>query len=160
MVFRASDSRGAGGVLDRPDQGEPDVLIRSSTPGRGAFWRLVGIAVGAWGLTILAFFGFEAVTLRASRDVVVYRDGPAEPLHSFHLDGIVRPPIVEAGASDLRPDEEVIGVEVDGRPRAYRLSAFRDPAHHVVNDLIDGVPLTVSYCDLNDCVRTYTDRGK
>src|SRR4051794_27121115 len=87
MVFRASDSRGAGGVLDRPDQGEPDVLIRSSTPGRGAFWRLVGIAVGAWALTILAFFGYEAVTLRASRDDVDYRSDPAQPLHLFHMNG-------------------------------------------------------------------------
>jgi hypothetical protein len=123
-------------------------------------WRLVGIAVGAWALTVLGIFGYEALTLRLSRDDVGYNDGPAEPLHFVHAKGIVRPPIVEADASGLRPDEEVIGIEVDGHPRAYRLSAFRDRSEHVVNDLIAGVPVTVSYCDLSDCVRTYTDRGK
>jgi hypothetical protein len=129
-------------------------------PGRRASWRLVGIAIGTWALTVLGFFGYEALTLRASRDDVRINTGAVEPLFPFKMDGIVRPPIVEAGASGLRPDEEVIGVEVDGHPRAYRLAAFRDRSHHVVNDVIDGVPVTVSYCDISDCVRTYTDRGK
>jgi hypothetical protein len=129
-------------------------------PGRRAVWRLVGIAIGTWALTIIGFFGYEALTLRASRDDVVFGNRPADPLHLFRMEGIARPPIVEADSSGLRPDEEVIGVEVDGHPRAYRLSAFRDRSHHVVNDVIDGVPVTVSYCDLNDCARTYTDRGK
>jgi Protein of unknown function (DUF3179) len=135
------------------------VLNRSSTPGRRAFWRSIGIAIGAWATAILVFFGYEALTLRATRDVVNYGTEPADPLQRFRMEGIVRPPIVEASGSGLRPDEEVIGVEVDGHPRAYRLAAFRDRSHHVVNDLIDGVPVTVSYCDLGDCVRTYTDRG-
>jgi Protein of unknown function (DUF3179) len=136
------------------------VLIRTSTPGRRAFWRLAGIAVGAWAVTILGVFGYEALTLRVSRDDVGFNTDPANPFQPFRMPGIVRPPIVEAGASGLRPDEEVIGIEVDGHPRAYRLSAFRDRSHHVVNDMIDGVPVTVSYCDISDCVRTYTDPGK
>jgi hypothetical protein len=57
----------------------------------------------------------------------------------------------------MRDDEEVIGVEVGGRARAYRLDAFRDRTRHLVNDWIAGVPLSVAYCDLSDCVRVYTD---
>jgi len=160
MRFRATRLRESGGSLDRTAEGGPDVLIRTSRPGRRTFWRFAGIAVGAWALTILGFFGYEALTLRASRDDVDFNTGPVDPLQPFRMEGIVRPPIVEAGASGLRPDEEVIGIEVDGHPRAYRLAAFRDRSHHVVNDMIDGVPVTVSYCDLSDCVRTYTDHAK
>jgi hypothetical protein len=31
---------------------------------------------------------------------------------------------------------------------------------HIINDLIGGVPVSVAYCDLNDCTRVYTSRRK
>lgn len=74
------------------------------------------------------------------------------------MPGIDRPATVEAGASGLRADEEVIGLEVGGRARAYRLDALRDRSRHLVNDLIGGVPVAVAYCDLNNCVKAYTGR--
>jgi len=33
------------------------------------------------------------------------------------------------------------------------------PASHIVNDLIGGLPLSVSYCNLHDCVQVVTDKG-
>jgi hypothetical protein len=70
---------------------------------------------------------------------------------------VVRPPVVEADSAGLDEAEEVIGVEVRGKARAYRLKTMQDRDQHVINDIIDGVPVTVAYCDLSDCVRGYTD---
>ena len=68
-----------------------------------------------------------------------------------------RPPILEAAAATLRPEEIVFGVEVGGKARAYRLAAFDDPSGHLVNDLIGVVPVSVAYCNISRCVRAYTD---
>jgi hypothetical protein len=70
---------------------------------------------------------------------------------------IVQPPVLPAGEAELAGGEEVIGVAVGGKARAYRLGAFRFPSRHIVNDLIGGVPVSVTYCDRNDCARVYTD---
>jgi len=56
--------------------------------------------------------------------------------------------------------ERVIGVSVKGRNRAYRLLAMCTRTTHVVNDVIERVPVTVTYCDLRDCVRAFTQKGE
>jgi Protein of unknown function (DUF3179) len=70
---------------------------------------------------------------------------------------IRRPPTVGAREAAIRPDEEVIGVLVGGKARAYRLGAFREPRGHLVNDLLGGTAVSVAYCNLTDCVRAYTN---
>ena len=70
---------------------------------------------------------------------------------------ILRPPTQAAKTATLPPEEMVIGVVAGGRARAYRLAAFEGKSGHLVNDLIDGVPVSVAYCDLTKCVRVYTD---
>lgn len=53
----------------------------------------------------------------------------------------------------------MIGVTAGGKHRAYVVRAFDDkPIWHVVNDLLGGVPVTVTSCDRCDCVRTVTGR--
>ena len=111
--------------------------------------------MAAWGLTVAGIFGYERTVLWASRDGATFDGRPAEPLLKFRMPGIVRPPVVEADASGLRQDEEVLGLVVGGRARAYRLDALRDRSKHVVNDLVGGVPVTVAYCDISDCVSAY-----
>jgi hypothetical protein len=69
----------------------------------------------------------------------------------------VRPPILKASVAKMDPHEVVIGVEVGGNVRAYRLAAFDDASGHLVNDLLGGVPVSVAYCNLSRCVRVYTD---
>ena len=70
---------------------------------------------------------------------------------------ILRPPSVAAKEAKLQPDEIVIGVEVGGKPRAYRFTAFESRNGHLVNDLVGGVPVSVAYCDLTECLRVYSD---
>jgi hypothetical protein len=88
---------------------------------------LVGVGGVAWATSHLAFEGNDAP--------------PAPPDPVTHT---------------LRDDTEVIGVSVDGRHRAYVLDALRPAAQHVYNDLLGDTPVTVTYCDLAECVRVFT----
>jgi hypothetical protein len=80
---------------------------------------------------------------------VAWRENVAKP--------IVRPPTVKPSEATLQPDDFVIGVEVGGNARAYRLSAFDHPIGHLINDVVGDVPVSVAYCNLSRCVRVYTD---
>jgi hypothetical protein len=80
---------------------------------------------------------------------LVWRKRLAEP--------ILRPPSLAAYEAKLQPDEMVIGVEVGGKAQAYRFAAFELKSGHLVNDLVGGVPVSVAYCDLTECLRVYSD---
>jgi Protein of unknown function (DUF3179) len=67
-----------------------------------------------------------------------------------------RPGTLAAKDAGLPPDEKVIGVVVGGKARAYRVKAMEGRSQHLVNDLIAGVPVSVAYCNLTECVRVYT----
>jgi hypothetical protein len=78
----------------------------------------------------------------------------------FEVPGISSLAIVDAKkSSGLSDDEEVIGVVVAGHARAYRLKALRYPPWHIVNDLVEGVPVSVAYCNQTECARVYTRPG-
>jgi hypothetical protein len=82
-----------------------------------------------------------------------------DPNRRFEMKGI-RPPTVPADKAGLSDDDEVIGVVVDGKARAYQLKALYIGRHHVVNDLINGVPISVAYCNITNCTQVYTSRGR
>lgn len=46
-------------------------------------------------------------------------------------------------ATFLKPDDEVLGLVVAGRARAYAVTMLA--YHHVVNDVIEGIPVAVTY---------------
>ncbi len=69
---------------------------------------------------------------------------------------VKRPGTLAAKDAGLPPDEKVIGVVVGGKARAYRVKAMEGRSQHLVNDLIAGVPVSVAYCNLTECVRVYT----
>ena len=74
-----------------------------------------------------------------------------------NLPVISRPAILSAEAVALAADAIVIGVEAGGRHRAYALDAFYPRECHVINDWLGGKPITVTYCDMTDCVAVFTD---
>jgi hypothetical protein len=57
--------------------------------------------------------------------------------------------------ADIPDDAQVIGIVCDGRARAYSLAAMSLMTKHIVNDVIDTSPITVTYCDRLDCVRVF-----
>jgi Protein of unknown function (DUF3179) len=67
-----------------------------------------------------------------------------------------RPKTVPAAEAKVADDEDVIGIAVGGKYRAYCVSAMKNPWQHIVNDLLERVPVTVTYCDLLDCVQAFT----
>ncbi|MBO0697297.1 MAG: DUF3179 domain-containing protein, partial [Zavarzinella sp.] len=72
---------------------------------------------------------------------------------------ITDPPAVPAAAAKLADSEPVIGVTAGGKARAYRRSALEHVHYHVVNDLLGGVPVTVTRCDRKQCTRVFTGDG-
>lgn len=77
----------------------------------------------------------------------------------FMVPGIRQPAVVSAEAAALDDDAIVIGTQVGNRCRAYALAPLSSMAGHVVNDLIEGAPVTVTYCDETDCARVFSDPG-
>lgn len=73
----------------------------------------------------------------------------------FIMPGIDRPPVLPGYDAALDADEEVIGVDVHGKHRAYRLAALRRPPH-VANDLIGKTPVTATYCPNSDVSQTFS----
>jgi Protein of unknown function (DUF3179) len=71
----------------------------------------------------------------------------------------IQPPTVSAAAANLPDDEPVIGIVSHSKSRAYRIKAFAGMTNHVVNDVLDGVPVSVTHCDRDGCSRVYTGPG-
>jgi hypothetical protein len=74
----------------------------------------------------------------------------------FSLPGVTTPPHESARATRAPDGAEVVGVCVNGQYRAFCLSEMGSPHTHVVNDVIDQVPVTVTYCNRSGCVRVFT----
>jgi hypothetical protein len=75
------------------------------------------------------------------------------------LPGLRLPPVETAELARVNSDEEVIGISVGGLHRAYLDSAMSTFRTHVINDLIGGVAVTVTFCDGTGCARAFTSKG-
>jgi hypothetical protein len=106
----------------------------TSTGGRWRLWILLGV-VGA-GLALIPLLGDVAVIV------------PPEPTVAP-----TQPPDADSGSV---PDSvEVIGVAIDDRHRAYALSDLWFPERHVLNDMVGNTPISVTFCNLGNCVRAF-----
>jgi hypothetical protein len=85
---------------------------------------------------------------------------PPLPLHMpLRLDvpAIENPPLEYADEVGLEDDAIVIGIVVNGEPRAYLREAFdMSPNFHVVTDSIDSMPVAITHCDRLRCTRVFT----
>lgn len=128
---------------------------------RNAVGLILAILV-AWAGAVGYSYWSERSALRG-RKYMAYeeRDGrelPEDLLHAWwpkDREGVVRPPAVAASGARIADEEEVFGVEVGGKARAYRLKAMSEIEQHIVNDDVGGVPVSVLYCDMSDCARAY-----
>lgn len=70
---------------------------------------------------------------------------------------VCQPSTVPTEKAALDDDTPVIGVLAKGHARAYLLEAFeRGPSSHIVNDVLGGVPVSVTHCDISGCTRVFT----
>lgn len=70
---------------------------------------------------------------------------------------IENPPLEYADEVGLDDEAIVIGIVVNGEPRAYLREAFAmSPSRHVVTDSIDSTPVAITHCDRIGCTRVFT----
>jgi hypothetical protein len=92
-----------------------------------------------------------------------YQAPRAEPSDSdifIVVSGIPMPPAQPASEAGLDEDAEVIGVCVGGQARAYAVASMGfSPTRHVVNDMLGGRAVSVTYCDRRRCSRVFTSES-
>jgi hypothetical protein len=78
------------------------------------------------------------------------------------LPGMIAPVTLTATEAQVSGTEQVIGITIGDEHRAYLVNAFAPIGQKVVNDLINGIPVTVTYCDIHERARAFTssDRGE
>jgi len=55
---------------------------------------------------------------------------------------------VEGAVQTVRDEYYVVGVELNGESRAYPLNMLSRPDHHVLDDVLGGQPIAVTWCGL------------
>jgi hypothetical protein len=114
--------------------------------------RLFLLLVAAVGLLGLAGWWVYSV-----RETLVFS---APAVYDAPRYAIVAPPIRHADRVNLPDHEQIIGVLIDGKARAYQVRAMSGgPKVHVVNDKVGAAPLTVTHCDRLNCTRVFTGPG-
>jgi hypothetical protein len=113
---------------------------------------LLGVGLGV----MLAVMG------RAPAGAEVLADGatrlpPPPAVDSAELDKLLPPDAIpaindpqfetaQAAAALLKPDERVIGLVINGQARAYPINIMS--SHEIVNDVVGGQPVAVTWCPL------------
>lgn len=136
--------------------------MASAPPARRPLWvNIVSVLIVALitvGLTFFYVFVLEPKLQRASLPETAFNPpGLSTP---FIAPPVVRPAAKSAAEAELADDVAVIGVEVNGKARAYVVRAFDRPFHHVVNDVLAEVPISLAYCNLTECMRVFTGDEK
>jgi Protein of unknown function (DUF3179) len=122
-------------------------------------WVVILSVLGVELVVVVGLYGFERARLHAiERDVTYGNKTSSKHFWKFEMSGLRSPPALPASASKIADGDEVIGIVVNGKPRAYWLKALKYPPWHIVNDVVDEMPVSVAFCDRMNCVRVYTDR--
>ena len=70
--------------------------------------------------------------------------------------GINDPKAYAVDEVTIKDNSEVMGIEVNGKYRAYRLIGMSDStSRHIVHDQLGGKPITMTFCDRNGCSRAF-----
>jgi hypothetical protein len=120
---------------------------------------VLGFALVA-SLWVGGYYLAETARLRAwSRQTEVVPQLPPIRI-GFMVPGVETPPMRPPAEAGLPDDAPVVGVVAGGHARAYALGSMRSPMRHIVNDVVGGMPVTVTYCDLSNCTRAFGGAGK
>jgi hypothetical protein len=108
-----------------------------------------------------AAYGFRLEPLLAERETLVGTGNPRDFLPSLDNPSVLRGSDVLRWNSEHRrklvvSTDRVAGLVVNGEARAYPLSILN--AHEVVNDVLGGVPIAVTYSPLTDSLVAFDRR--
>ena len=153
---------GAGDAMNRSagiDSEDPEKDLTFVT-NRKRVWlkwtvRVIVLVCIAWGV----FLVFMLQELRRDRNAVTFQSSNGPNWASYEIPGVNRPQTISVhdATAKIGDDEQIFGVVVNGKSRAYRVETMRDKLSHIVNDVVGNEAVTVSYCDLSQCVRVYHD---
>ena len=110
----------------------------------------------------VTYFGGEAEKIQISDpegllSLKVSESGEQIPPDSpMMLPGLIKPSTITAEEAAVDDGEQILGVSVDDAHRAYLLSSFNLIGQKIVNDIVNRVPLTVTYCRVNKKGRVFT----
>ena len=121
---------------------------------------IVALVVGC--LAVPAIYWVEKGRLRWSQSKIRYGPMTEHAWIPFEIPGVNAPKTISAAdASRLMPDDEqVFGIVVAGKARAYRTLPMRDRLAHIVNDVVANQAVSVTFCDISDCVQVYHDANR
>ncbi len=117
--------------------------------------RLGGVAAAAAvGLVVIAvvLLNRHTVVRNPSGSVLEAGGSAFDPIRSDEIQSILpedaipaitRPEYLAAAAADIRDDEDVIGLSLNGQARAFPTATMS--AHEIVNDVIGGQPVAVTW---------------
>src|SRR5579875_3244686 len=108
-----------------------------------------GAALLVASATVALIYRSERARLKASLLTFESLTVPPRDRLKFWAEGIRTPPALPADRADLKPEDEVLGVEMGGHARAYRLKGMLGRSDHIVNDVLGGKPVSVTFCDLS-----------
>jgi len=152
---------------DDADDDDYDYTLEDERESRAA-WYFAGlfIIVICTGVIVLgAVLGTEdkkiTIVLPESYNELI--NGKRAPQDTpMMLPGLIAPVTLTAQQAQVTATEQVIGVTIGEQNRAYILSAFDALGAKVINDLIQEIPITVTYCDIHERARVFTsaERGE
>jgi len=127
--------------------------------GMDRMWLLPMLAAIGIGLTVATVIVVSPPRSDQQPQLSQVRRRYKLPAMSIDVPPIERPVLVPA--ADARIDDEsiVIGIVVDGEPRAYLRDAFAlGPLNHIVRDTIQSTSVAVTHCDRILCTRVFMSR--
>jgi len=102
-----------------------------------------------------------AIIIPASEDWNQTINGKIAPNDTpMMLPGMIAPVTLTAEEARVTETDEVIGITVGAEHRAYLVHAFAPLGQKVINDLINEIPITVTYCDIHERARVFTSRER
>ena len=99
--------------------------------------RALGALAVAAVVGALLFLPQQSTAYELRWDVRILRDG-IQPIYD--------PSLTTPDNSDLKPHEMVLAVEINGDARAYPIEPL--VSYEIVNDLVGGVPVAITWCPL------------
>lgn len=122
------------------------------------YWGPLLLFLGGAALIAVAPY---AVRDRSETPQLPPRKPPVNPYGASHtMPGVRQPRAVSAAASGLTDSDAVIGIVVHGKARAYAVQAMaHKPQDHLINDVVNGTPVTVTYNNLGRFIRVFVGTG-
>ena len=145
-------------------------FVDSDEPESRIAWYIAGffIIVVVTGLFLLFMFFSEnkrqvTIIIPESEGWNQTINGKAAPNDTpMMLPGMIAPVTLTATEARVTDTEQVIGITIGDEHRAYIVNAFAPLGQKVINDLINEIPLAITYCDIYERARVFTstERGE